>query len=143
MKKVYKVLFLLVAILCVFATPVFAGGDVFTVKVPNWGAWSSPSPKLTKSYTHSNGVMICVESSATLPKYGDFTTGGTSTRISKDYYMLVETTNTGNSNNWKKIYYKSGYATKGRSVSARACSSNVEPNYNTGIFSWNTDNIPG
>lgn len=108
-----------------------------------WGAWSSPSPKLTKSYDHTNGRMICVESNAVLPKYGDFTAGGTSTRISKDYYKLIESSNTGNASNWVKIYYKSGQSSKGRSVSSRACSSDVEPNYNQGVFAWDTDNITG
>lgn len=143
MKKISKILVGLVFLFSVFAIPAFATGDSYIVNVPNWGAWSSPSKALTKSYTHTNGRMICVESSAYLPKYGDFTAGNTNNRISKDYYILIETTNTGNENNWTKIYYKSGQETKGRSVSSRVCSSNIEPNYNQGVFGWNTDNIAG
>lgn len=143
MEKISKILVGLFFVLSVFVIPVSATGDVYTVNVPNWGAWSSPSKKLTKSYNHTNGRMICVQSNAVLPKYGDFTAGGTKNRISKDYYLLTETTNTGNANNWAKIYYKSGQSNKGRSVSSRACSSNAEPNYNKGIFSWDTDNITG
>ena len=143
MKRVYKILASLVVILCVFTVPVFADGDVFRVEVPNWGGWSKPSPKLRKSTTDSSGVMICIYSGSWMLKYGDFTNGGTSTRISKDYYALVDSSNTGNAGNWKNIYYKSGYNTVGRSVSARACSSNIEPNTNSGTFSWDTDNEKG
>lgn len=143
MKKLYKILLSSLLVFGLFIVPVFADGGVFSVKVPNWGGWSSPSPKLTKDTNDGNGVMICISSTAWLPKYGDFTAGGTSTRISKDSYALIESSNTGNKANWKKIYYKSGYATKGRSVSARAASSNIEPNYNQAGFSWDTDNEPG
>lgn len=143
MKKVYRILLSLVLLVGIFSVPVFAGYGSFSFNVPNWGGWTDPSPRVTKDTNDGNGVMICIYSSAWLPKYGDFTAGGTSNRISKDSYALIESTNTGNCSNWKKIYYKSGYATKGRSVSARASSSNIEPNYNSATFNWDTDNEPG
>lgn len=143
MKKIYKLLMLLMIAFSVLTVPAFAGYGSFRVNVPNWGGWSSPSTALTKDTTDENGVMICLYSDAWLAKYGDFTSGGTTNRISKDSYALIESTNTANASNWKKIYYKSGYSNKGRSVSARASSSNIEPNYNEGLFAWDTDNEPG
>lgn len=137
--KRFKRILVSLLVVCTFTISAYAGSGSFEVSVPSWGAWCAPSPSLIKDTTNSYGEMLCFVSNAYLPKYGDFTAGGTSTRISKDYYMLVTTTNTGNPNNWTHIYYKDGYATKGRSVSARACSSNIEPNYNTGFFDWDTD----
>lgn len=107
--------------------------DSYIVTVPNWGGYTDPSAPEQKNGSESSGYMIRYNE-ALLAQYGDFTAGGTTTRISDDLYYISNSPNLGYYARTRE-YFASGQAYM-RKVSSRLKSSAIEPSNISTVVSW-------
>lgn len=130
MKSFRYVLFSVIAfIICTLSV----SADSYIVTVPNWGGYTNPSSAVQKYGTSNSGYMVRYNE-ALLAQYGDFTAGGTTTRISDDLYYINNSSNLSYSAH-TRVYFASGQAFT-RQVSSRLKSSAIEPNSISTVVSW-------
>jgi len=125
--------FMLLSILAIMICTLSVSADSYIVTVPNWGGYTAPSASVQKYGSESSGYMVRYNE-ALLAQYGDFTAGGTTTRISDDLYYISNSPNLGYYSR-TRVYFASGQAYT-RTVSSRLKSSAIEPSNISTVVSW-------